>query len=511
MDCAERGDIVRKRGESALKKEYSQEDVERILKGEAKIPKRVEEGIQAAYRELGLMGNAGEPFAGQNRMSGKRAAAGHDHIIGKHSPAGRKKIRRKSRKVWAAAAAAAVLTTGLGVTAFAVSQLLKVDLVEKDDKLVYDIHVEPETKEAHQIKVEPTYVPEGYEYQTDGPYQEKWHNYDNDGGMTLIPYNAADLARIEASGSYGLFAEIDKDDYVKSVDIDGMSVDLFSGESIYTDDDESIQNVFVFNEDNGYAVHVHVSGDGLADGEALKVAEGLKITVLDETVPYPTEEELAKIRQETADDQESTASVAYDLHKTGEEILYPEAEDYPITYKVTDIRIEDSLSLDRYPKENYIADYDSAVAPLLNSDGTLKTHGRYTVEDWGVDEDSLENVSSKFVVAQVEVTNKGTDTMQVQVGPNLALFRPNGSGGIERYSYEAASRAYGEIVVDGLPMYQEPQTSDGKEVLLTDIDSGETVTATLVYVVDEDTVDDAYLSFFNMSAGSTQALVKVQE
>ena len=101
--------------------------------------------------------------------------------------------------------------------------------------------------------------------------------------------------------------------------------------------------------------------------------------------------------------------------------------------------------------------------------------------------------------------------MQVQVGPNLALFRPNGSGGIERYSYEAASRAYGEIVVDGLPMYQEPQTSDGKEVLLTDIDSGETVTATLVYVVDEDTVDDAYLSFFNMSAGSTQALVKVQE
>ena len=95
MDCAERGDIVRKRGESALKKEYSQEDVERILKGEAKIPKRVEEGIQAAYRELGLMGNAGEPFAGQNRMSGKRAAAGHDHIIGKHSPAGRKKIRRK--------------------------------------------------------------------------------------------------------------------------------------------------------------------------------------------------------------------------------------------------------------------------------------------------------------------------------------------------------------------------------------------------------------------------------
>lgn len=476
-----------------MKREYSQEDVERILKGEAKIPQSVDERIQKTYRELGLKED-------------------------KAATKGRQSVRRRSRKAWVAVAAAAVLTAGLGVTVFAVGQLLKADLVEKEDepdKLVYEIEVEPVLKEVHQIKVEPTYVPEGYEYQTEPPYGGKWHNFDTGGGMSLIPYNAADLARIEASESYGLFTDIDKEDYVKSVELDGMSVDLFRAESVYEDDGSVIQNAFVFNEEEGYAVQVWVKGVDIAEDEAMKVAEGLKITILDETVPYPTEEELAKITEETKAyaEQKQTGSVDYELHKIGEKMSHPDTEmreHYPFTYKVTDIRIEDSLPLDQYPKENYIDDYDSTVAPLLNEDGTLKTHKRYRNLD-GLAEDGQEEAEARFVVVDIEVSNEGNASREVQIGPDLELYTPNGGDDIKKYSHEPASLAFMAVMGDGMPIYQSLQTNSGKGVFLAEIGSGETVKCTLAYVADEDTLDDAYLRFFNLGGKTTRALVKVEE
>ena len=129
-----------------MKKEYSQQDVERILKSNAQIPESVDERIRDTYRELGLIGNTGR------KSTGKRT------------------VHRKKRKVWAAVAAAAVLTTGLGVTVFAVSQLMNADLKETEDGLIYEISIAPETKEAHDVKVTPTYVPEGFVYHEDGPY-----------------------------------------------------------------------------------------------------------------------------------------------------------------------------------------------------------------------------------------------------------------------------------------------------------------------------------------------------
>ena len=102
-----------------MKKEYSQQDVERILKSNAQIPESVDERIRDTYRELGLIGNTGR------KSTGKRT------------------VHRKKRKVWAAVAAAAVLTTGLGGTVFAVSQLMNADLKETEDGLIHEISIAP--------------------------------------------------------------------------------------------------------------------------------------------------------------------------------------------------------------------------------------------------------------------------------------------------------------------------------------------------------------------------------
>lgn len=81
-------------------------------------------------------------------------------------------------------------------------------------------------------------------------------------------------------------------------------------------------------------------------------------------------------------------------YKIGDEITIPPetklTDVTPETHKVTDIQILDSLPLDQYPKENYIENYDTVVAPLLNEDGTLKDHERYPLKNGTIVEDGIE-------------------------------------------------------------------------------------------------------------------------
>ncbi|MCB5473048.1 DUF4367 domain-containing protein, partial [Erysipelatoclostridium ramosum] len=44
--------------------------------------------------------------------------------------------------------------------------------------------------------MEPTYMPDGYEYQEEGPYGGKWHNKETNSGISIIPYNAAELYKM---------------------------------------------------------------------------------------------------------------------------------------------------------------------------------------------------------------------------------------------------------------------------------------------------------------------------
>lgn len=409
------------RGGIDLKKEYSQQDIERILKSDADIPENIDRKMQETYQKLGLV----KTKDSQNTRT--------------------LTIHRKKRKVWAAVAAAAVLTAGLGVTAFAVSQLMNVNLKETEDGLIYDIAVAPETKEAHDIKVTPTYVPEGFVYHEDGPYALKWHNDATDGDMSIIKYNAADLYKMSKTQEEMLHTMFDKDSFVETTTINEMKTDMFSEGSIYKDSDSVRQDVFLFNEEYGYAVHVYLEGPGLAEDEALKVARGLDIEVLDTTVEYASDEELDALKQEIemAAGKTSESNHYYEI---GDEITIPPetklGDVTPETHKVTDIQILDSLPLDQYPKENYIEDYDTVVAPLLNEDGTLKDHERYPLKNGAIVEDGIESTGTKFVVATTEITNTWDTAQEIYIAPDMLLLTDNGSGYLMEYWYSPASEAY---------------------------------------------------------------------
>ena len=95
----------------------------------------------------------------------------------------------------------------------------------------------------------------------------------------------------------------------------------------------------------------------------MKKWQKLKVTVLDETVPYPSEEEIqTEIEEkkwlEEMEAQAGNTIPAEGVRSIGEEIKNPfrdenstEFED--IRFTVKDIKIQDTLPVDQFPRENY--------------------------------------------------------------------------------------------------------------------------------------------------------------
>lgn len=475
-----------------MKEIYSQEEMERILKSSVEIPDPVEQKINDTYRDLGLADKSGS-----------------------------RTVRKRKRKAWVTIAAAAALVAGLGVTVYAAGQFFSAQLTQEGDKLTYSLAIDPAEKEAHEIQVTPGYVPEGYVYQEEGPYESKWYNEETGGSMSVIPYNASELYELSRTQEEPLpvFTE---DSLIESVDIQGMDVDIFSNDGDYIDSEETIQNIFVFNEEWGYAVHVWLNGPGLADDEAIKVAEKLDIEVLDTTVPYPTEEEIAAINEENQrienEIKKALSGITDDSIRGLNDVMKIDNNPYGIyqgiEYQAVDIQVTDTLPPAEFPKENFIVDYDSTLAEYVNEDGSLKTHERFT----DADSQETESAEASFIVVTTKIRNTGDTAQDVYLSPFLRHLDENGDGTYTlsdpRDKSIPAQKSWKELTTDGFPFYQSAPNNGEKEELFTTIHPGEEIECTSVYVADNDCLDSAYMQYFNIGAAAadtSELYVKVTE
>ena len=474
-----------------MKKIYSQEEMERILKSSVKIPDPVEQKINDTYRDLGL--------TNENRT---------------------RRVHKRKRKAWGTIAAAAALVAGLGVTVYAAGQFFSAQLTQEGDKLTYSLAIDPAEKEAHEIQVTPGYVPEGYVYQEEGPYESKWYNEETGGSMSVIPYNAAELYEISQTQDDPLHAPFNEDSFVKTVDIQGMSVDIFSSEGDYIDSDETIQNIFVFNEEWGYAVHVYLDGPNLADDEAVRVAEGLDIEVLDTTVPYPTEEEIAAINEENQrienEIKNAASGITDDSIRGLNDVMKIDGSiyDHGIEYQAVDIQVTDTLPPDEFPEENFIVDYDSTLAEYVNEDGSLKPHERFT----NAASRKTESAEASFIIVTTKIRNTGDTAQDVYLSPFLRHLDENGNGTYRlsqpRDKSSPAQESWKRLTTNGFPFYQSAPNNGETEELFTTIHPGEEIECTSVYVADNDCLDSAYMQYFNIGAAAAdtpELYVKVTE
>ncbi|MDY4170919.1 MAG: DUF4367 domain-containing protein [[Ruminococcus] gnavus] len=484
-----------------MKKDYSVDEMKKIMGQDMEVPKSVDEGMKKAYEQLGIQ-----------------------------------TTRRHNRKykLWTGLAAAAVLTAGLSITAFAVTKYLNVTRSEEGETLQYQIEVDTKQKEAHQIKVEPTYMPDGYEYQEEGPYGGKWHNKETNSVVSIIPYNAAELYKMSRVDGDS-FRKFRKESRVKTSDTENTKRDLFLIDSEYVDSDKTEKMLYLFNEEEGYGIYIHNTSD-LPQEEIEKVAEGLKVTVLDETVPYPSEEEIQAEIEEKKQSEEKIQAIAESIVpaenvcSVGEEIKNPfrdeespESED--IRFTVKDIKIQDTLPVDQFPRENY-AQYEEEVALWVNEDTSLKPHERY-VFDAGEEittgtmaNKETETVNSKYVVVKMQAENCSDFQTEwnasggISIAPDLAYMKTNEDGSLSRADYQLvrANENYGLQWEAGngasFPIYFDKiYYTEGvqrmKDAFFRPLAAGETLEYTLVYVADEDQLDSLYLNIYP-GYGSTE-------
>ncbi len=494
-----------------MKKDYSVDEMKKIMGKDMEVPKSVDEGMKKAYEQLGIQ-----------------------------------TTRRHNRKykLWTGLAAAAVLTAGLSITAFAVTKYLNVTRSEEGDTLQYQIEVDTKQKEAHQIKVEPTYIPDGYEYQEEGPYGGKWHNKETNSGISIIPYNAAELYKMSRVDEDS-FRKFRKESRVKTSDTENTKLDLFLMDSEYVDSEKTEKMLYLFNEEEGYGIYIHNTSD-LPQEEIEKVAEGLKVTVLDETVPYPSEEEIqTEIEEkkwlEEMEAQAGNTIPAEGVRSIGEEIKNPfrdenstEFED--IRFTVKDIKIQDTLPVDQFPRENY-AQYEDEVALWVNEDTSLKPHERYVLDagEWGTTDamanKEAETVNSKYVVVKMQAENCSDFQTEwnasggISIAPDLAYMKTNEDGSLSRADYQlvGANENYNLQWTAGngasFPIYFDKiYYTEGvqrmKDAFFRPLAAGETLEYTLVYVADEDQLDSLYLDIYpgygNTEEGVAAPYVKVK-
>lgn len=493
-----------------MKKDYSVDEMKKIMGKDMDIPECVDEGMKHAYEQLGI-----------------------------------RTTRRHTRKykLWTGLAAAAVLTAGLSITAVAVTKYLNVTRSEVGDTLQYQIEVDTKQKEAHQIKVEPTYMPDGYEYQEEGPYGGKWRNEEADSGISILPYNAAELYRMSRVDDS--LQKFRKDSRVKTADTEHTKLDLFLTDSEYVDSEKTNKSLYLFNEEEGYGIHIQSTSD-LPKEEIEKVAEGLKVTVLDETVPYPSEEEIqAEIEKKEwlkeMEAQSGNLIPAESVRVVGEEIRNPfheedstESED--IRFTVKDIKIQDTLPVDQFPRENY-AQYEDEVALWVNEDTSLKPHERYVLDagEWGTTDaianKEAETVNSKYVVVKMQAENCSDFQTEwnasggISIAPDLAYMKTNEDGSLSRADYQlveanenyslqwrAGNGASFPIYFDKI--YYTEGVQRMKDAFFRPLAAGETLEYTLVYVADEDQLDSLYLDIYpgygNTEEGAAAPYVKVK-
>lgn len=467
-----------------MKREYSDQEMKRILQQEIEIPGQVEQGIQDAYRKIGA-----------------------ENVGRRHS--------WKYHKIWKVVAAAAVLTAGSSFVVFAANHFLSVNLITGEDSVKYELQID-RNQDAHEIKVTPGYMPEGYVYGDEtSAYGGKWHNEETDGIITIIPYNASELDELIRLGDAEQLTHGIKEENLKEeTDISGMKTSVFVTDSEYIDSENTTKRLFLFNEEDGYLIEI-ISYSDLPEKELLKVAEGLEIQILDSVVPYKTEEEiniqLAK-REEINDEKEmSDGAIAQNcFFAVGDELKNPYAKalQEDLRYTVESIEVKDTLMLDEYPMENYV-NYEEA-AQWINEDGSLKPHERrhdIIGENGEIAESVVETVSSKYVVVKMKLknANKVNPCLEYEafVAPYLKNLSQNENGNWTENedSYLPANEEY-MIQTDGLPVYFDQRYyTDGieglKHALFLPMEPGEETEYTLVYIVDEDRLDSAFLQFYS--------------
>lgn len=442
---------------------------------EERLPAVVEESLNAAYEKI----RRGEV----TKMRKKKA------------------IKRSRMSV----AAAVLLILAVPSAVFAATAYFQKTVKQEADQITYTFEINYELVPG-EYQVTPQYLPEGFTDMGDDKY-----NGENEEWITVMPiYTMAELDRADSQ------ITVNEIENVEHTVLSGMEADVITFHEAQKY--QTPTYIFLFNDTEGYVLEI-IAGYELDREELLEFADNLDIERIGNG-SYETEDEKAARLKEEADqkllelegqktwDALIQAGIPQDkIYGVGEEML-----DYAgcYGYTVTDYEFLDSIA--GFDQDLFF-DY-TRFEGWVNDDGTLRPYTRLRYDENGnVTEQEQTGQEILRVDLKVHCYQK-EDTMDACLDFSLAYVEKRADS-----SYTWATDWYDALPEEGYDLQMDhsavwfdkavhTQKGERQDFFFREMESGEEITYTLLFVVDKDREGDFLLQMMsgNNSINQTESM-----
>ncbi|HAR86148.1 MAG TPA: hypothetical protein DCR69_10495 [Clostridium sp.] len=386
-----------------------------------------------------------------------------------------KKIMKKKIIVLIAAITA---TLAISATAYGAVKhyLVTTSKNEETGTLTCDIQTEAAPTKVPAMKVVPGYIPEGY-IETANALGKYHPNGDHGvGGISICPpvYTTH-------------FEQIYVSD-VEETTLGGVKAQILTREGL-----EYNHIINMFYEKDGYVVTIY-GADNTSLEELKKVAENIKC----EEIPGEFVELEANDIVDNKDNYIETIETKNpkitdnNIFNIGEEKNDLIDSASGLNYTVNSIEVMDKLpALDK----SKFSDYNEYLE-FINEDGTLKDYERINAEWWENNKMNRETemVGMKFIYVTLTMTNPSEkDIKEIYFAPRIIFLKKNANDTLEENMEYGGSK--NALQIENCPFYFDKSGYERKGFRFCDFDGKETKEIHLAYAVDEDHIDDAYISF----------------
>lgn len=486
---------------------------------EREVEKQMKTSTEQSSRENNRKGsstgseNSKSSTGGGNSKSSTGGGNSKSSTGSKNRGSARRRSKRMARRTLVAALVAAM---ALGTTVFAgvVYQMhaksagkyaVEVKTEGNGGESAGTEDIERTNVEIPKVKMELSYVPEGMVETETGKYSYEDNLYS--GGISIAFY-AMDTgdAQFEMLEK-GVIAS-------EEMNVNGYSGVYLEYQNLSEDEISFNQRIYVAYTDVHYVMEMFVGSD-MTKEEALKVAEGVKLTpVTDETeaqnivCDYSWSGYLAGLEEAEATEEFSETAVdkseLSNTHAVGESFTFntfASDVDRSLSVKVADVQICDDINL--LDTSKLEQDEIAELSKVTDQNGKLLTTELSYVK-WGDGVDSLseivktKEVGQKLIYATVEYTNPNDFELN-DVLFNAGLVKMREDGNVMRMYFGETGDGWDEVQYSGPAMYREMWYYDvhGGERgnnYITKIGAGETVTVHMAWVVPEEELSYCYLN-----------------
>lgn len=388
-----------------------------------------------------------------------------------------KKIMKKKLIVLIAAITA---TLALSITAYDVNRRISVTENREAEKGIVTRNIESEVNSTQipKVNIIPEYLPEGY-LEINGAPGKYAHNGDPGSADQIFMYQNDYIYQNKAYNVSSIEDTVIGDIKAKIITTEGSEY-KYSIELIYEEDAQII------------------TIGGTASLETLKkVAENIKYEVI------PGEFlELYKPDYEEVDENEVyiappiPADYVFDI---GKEIKDKNSADQGLMFTVKNVNIVDKLP---EVDQNCFWDYNE-YRGLINDDGTIKDYDRSVSVKWENNQLNCVTIPAKRKFAYITLIMRNpsdTEVKDISVHPMVQYRKRAADGTLEAFPDDTRGGNY--LAGNIEPMYFDQSDYEGRHFFFCDFSPNEVKEIHLIYPIDAENADNAYINFNQSGNGS---------